>query len=213
MFTSSLIAETDIFHNSLDFKEGIINYTIRGSESGTKSMYLKDYGKTRLIYTEVKSNFMRQTREVKQITQITPKWVYKTNLKTNVTTKTYNLNYLLNQRVEKLTMTQKKRLEQNLQKTKSLQSKEILGYFCDHKVIDGVSTYSVTNYDLVLKTQIDILGFHSKTEAIQIEKKDIDHNIFKRIQTLSITPTPEKNQALEQKADHIIQNLLTRIMQ
>ncbi len=208
LIVSSLSAETNIFDKNLDFKEGIINYTVSGSETGTKTVYIKEYGKRRVIYTNTKSKFMHQNRGIDKVTYITPKWIYEMDLKSNINTKHYNLNYLLNKRVKELTLDQKQKLEKNLQSTHNTHSEKILGYLCKHKMVQGVSTYSVKNFDLVLKTQVDILGFHSKTQAIEIEKKPVDANIFTLAKNLTITSTPEENLALEQKADQIIESLL-----
>lgn len=217
--STTLLAETNIFDKGIDFKEGIINYAVSGSETGTKTVYIKEYGKRRVIYANTKNKFMRKNQITDRVTHITPKWIYKINLKSNTTTKLHNLKYLLSQKFQKLSLVQKEKLEKNLQSLngKSLlnlngkltpSTEKIVGYLYNNEVVQGISTCTAQNLDLVLKTEISILGFHSKTEAVQIEKKPVDYKIFILAENLTITPTPEKNQALKQKADQIIEYLL-----
>ncbi len=122
LFITTLTANTD-------FKEGVINYTISGSESGIKTIYLRDYGNEQLIYIKTKSKLMRKDQLVEKIIHVTPTCVHERNLLTNKSIKLHNLKDL--------------------------------------------------TLDLVFKKEVRILGFHTKTEVIQIEKKPIDPNIFK----------------------------------
>ena len=114
---------------NVNFKEGVINYTISGNESGIKTIYFRDYGAEQLIYIKTRSKLIRKNQIVEKIIHITPSWIHERDLVTN-------------------------------------------------KSIELQNSKHVT-LDLVLKQEVRILGFHSKTEVIQIEKKPIDPNIFK----------------------------------
>lgn len=124
----SLLFFTTLTAN-VDFKEGVINYTISGNERGIKTVYFRDYGTEQLIYIKTKSKLMRKNQIIEKIIHVTPTWIYERDLITNKSIKFQNLKHV--------------------------------------------------TLDLVLKQEIRILGFHSKTEVIQIEKKPIDPNIFK----------------------------------
>jgi len=124
----SLLFFTTLIAN-VDFKEGVINYTISGNERGIKTVYFRDYGTEQLIYIKTKSKLMRKNQIIEKIIHVTPTWIYERDLITNKSIKFQNLKHV--------------------------------------------------TLDLVLKQEIRILGFHSKTEVIQIEKKPIDPNIFK----------------------------------
>ncbi len=114
---------------NVNFKEGVINYTISGSESGIKTIYFRNYGTEQLIYIKTKSKLMRKNQNLEKIIHVTPTWIWERDLITNKSIKLHNLKHL--------------------------------------------------TLDLVLHKEIKILGFHSKTEVIEIEKKPINPNIFK----------------------------------
>lgn len=214
------LAASNIFDKGIVFKEGVVHYSVSGSEYGTKTRYIKEYGKRQVLYTNTKSKFMRQNRTTDRLIHITPKWVYEIDLESNTTTKLPNLKHLLAQRFENLSKDEQKLLTKNmtLLKHRSLTNlkgavepnvTEILGFSCHHESIQGVDTYTAKNSDLVLKTETDILGFHSKTVATKIEKKPIDYDIFILPKNLKINDNTAQMAQLEQKAEEIITYLLS----
>jgi len=124
----SLLFFTTLTAN-VNFKEGVINYTINGNESGIKTIYFRDYGAEQLIYIKTKTKLMRKDQIVEKTIHVTPSWIYEKDLITNKSIKFQNSKHV--------------------------------------------------TLDLVLKQEVRILGFNSKTEVIEIEKKPIDPNIFK----------------------------------
>ena len=124
----SLLFFTTLTAN-VNFKEGVINYTINGNESGIKTIYFRDYGAEQLIYIKTKTKLMRKDQIVEKTIHVTPSWIYEKDLITNKSIKFQNSKHV--------------------------------------------------TLDLVLKQEVRILGFYSKTEVIEIEKKPIDPNIFK----------------------------------
>jgi hypothetical protein len=198
----ALNLEATIFDQKLDFKEGIVHYQL--SENGSKTLYIKEYGKKRVIFSENKNSLLNSAN--KKITYITPEWIYELNLDKNHTTKIPNINYLLSKRFEKLTKKEQKQIKKNLDKKNITEN--ILGYACNLESIDGIATYKAVGMDLVLKSEIDILGFHSTTIATEIEKKEVDSKIFDTFKNLKIKEDREKSQELQKKADSIITSLL-----
>ena len=212
-----LLADKNIFDKSMDFKEGIINYSVMGSETGTKTIYIKEYGKIQVIHISTKSKFMRTTDA---ITYITPHWIYEIDLETKKTSKLPNLKYLLSQRFKKLAKKEKELLVENLKAlkkraiinlTNDIEFKEtkILDYLCTIESINGIKTYTAQKSDIILKTEAKILGFKSTTIATNIEKKPLAQTIFILPPNLSIIETKAKQKALNQKADKIIKYLLS----
>ncbi len=221
LFSTTLTADKNIFDKGVGFKEGIVHYRISGSESGIKTMYIKEYGKRRVIYTNTKSKFMKKNSTTDQMTHITPKWIYKINLETNTTTKLPNLKYLLFKRYLVLSKNEKKLIETNLKtlKNRSLQNLQsnkiqeigkVVRHLCNIESINGVTTYTAQNSDLILKTETEILGFHTKTVATDIEKKSVNIKIFVLPKNLKIIPKKQKIAELNQKADQIIDYLLSK---
>ncbi len=220
LFSTTLTADKNIFDKGVGFKEGIVHYRVSGSENGIKTMYIKEYGKRRVIYTNTKSKFMKKNSITDQMTHITPKWIYKIDLETNTTTKLPNLKYLLFKRYLTLSKSEqqivknnlkflKNRSLQNLQSNKIQEVGKVAGYLCNVESINGVTTYTAQNSDLILKTETEILGFHTKTVATDIEKKPINIKIFVLPKNLKIIPKKQKVDAINQKADQIINYLLS----
>jgi len=207
IFTSSLLADKNIFDRGFDFKEGIVHYKISGSESGSKTLYIKDYGKTKVIYTNKKSTFMRKDKSIDNMTYITPKWIYKIDLDKNTATKLPNLKYLLFKKFQDLSIDEKKQVKINFKKQFKGKVEKIAGYECNYKFIDGKNICLEKNSDLVLKTETNILGFHTKSIATSIEKKALDEKIFTLSKNLKIIPSLKKERTLYKKADKIINSL------
>ncbi len=208
LFASSLISDENIFDKGFDFKEGIVHYEISGSESGSETLYIKDYGKTKVIYTNKKSNFMRKNRSVDNMIYITPKWIYEVNLDTNTATKLPNIKYLLFKKFQNLSIDEKKQVKINLKKQFKGKVEKIAGYECNYKFIDGKNICLEKNSDLILKTEANILGFHTKSIATSIEKKPLDNKIFTLSKNLKIILSLKKERIIYKKADKIISSLL-----
>ncbi len=208
LLASSLLADKNIFDKALDFKEGVVYYEISGSENGSKTLYVKDFGKTKVIYTNKKSNFMQKNGSVDNLTYITSKWIYEIDLDTNQATKLPNLKYLLFQKFQNLSVDGKKRVKINLKKEFKGKVEKIVGYECNYKFIDGKNICLEKNSDLMLKTKTNILGFHTKIIATNIEKKALDEKIFTLSKDIKIIPSLKKERTLYKKADKIIETLL-----
>jgi len=216
LFLSTIIlASSNPFEKKIDFKEGVIHYRVSGSEIGTKTLYIKDYGRYRTIYTNTKSKFMRDQKTIHKITYITPTYNYEIDLENNRTTKLPNLKYLLQIRLLKLSSTKRENVIKNYKKLKDRsilnlkglfypKAKNILGYVCNREIIKGITTYTVKDSDLILETKANILGFNSHSSAIKIEKKELDPKIFNINKKLTNSPTHKKVRELEKKADEII---------
>jgi hypothetical protein len=212
-FTLSFILsanEINPFQKDLDFKDGIVHYSVTGSINGSKTMYIKDYGKRRVIYTNTQNKFMRKNTDSDKIEYITSKWTYEIDLKKRTTTKLPNLNYLLFKKYNKLVKKKRKIIEKNLNKKFKKDKINILGYNCNITSINGILTYKATNKNLILKTQTSILGFNKTVLATKIEKKPIDTDIFTLPKNLEIINSSDKLKKLNKKANDIISALLNK---
>jgi hypothetical protein len=216
--STTILASSNVFDKNIDFKEGVVHYRVSGSEIGTKTLYLKDYGRYKTIYTNTKSKFMRGQKTIRKITYITPKYNYEVDLKNNTATKLPNLKYLLQKKLLKLPSREREIVVKNFKKLKDRsilnlkglfypKAKNILGYVCNRESIKGITTYTAKNSDLVLETKANILGFNSNSSATKIEKKQLDSKIFEISKKLTISPTPQKVRELEKKAEEIISYL------
>ncbi len=208
LLASSLIADKNIFNKGFDFKEGVVHYEISGSENGSKTLYVKDFGKTKVIYTNKKNNFMRKDRSVDNLTYITSKWIYEIDLDTNSAIKLPNIKHLLSKKFQNLSVDKKKQVKINLKKQFKGKVEKIIGYECSYKFIDGKNICLEKNSDLILKTETNILGFHTKSIATSIEKRALDEKIFALSKDIKIIPSLKKERAIYKKADKIIESLI-----
>jgi hypothetical protein len=92
LFTTLLFLTT--LTANIDFEEGVINYTISGSENGVKTIYFRDYGNEQLIYIKTKSKIMRKANGIEKIIHVTPTWIYERDLITNKSVKLHNLKHV-----------------------------------------------------------------------------------------------------------------------
>ena len=207
--SQTLIAKENIFNKGVDFKEGVVHYKVSGSESGSKTLYIREFGKTRVLYTNTKSNFLRKNKIIDNMTLITPKWTYEIDLKNNSTTKLPNLKYLLFKKFQTLSNKEKQKIKTNLKNRVKQTGQKIAGYNYTLEVQDGVTTYKAQDYDFILKTKADILGFHTKSVVTHIEKKPLDFKIFTLPENLKIISTSNEEKTLHKKADKIIKQLLS----
>ncbi len=216
MFFLPLYSFENIFDKGVDFKDGVIHYSVSGSISGTKTMYIKNHGKRRVVYTNIKNSFMSRGKSKDKIKYVTPKWIYEIDLEKKMTTKLPNIKYLLLKKYKLLSEENKKVISQKL-KNRSIYNvsgfvsdgeNDILGYSCKLESIDGIMTHTAKKSDLVLKTQTSILGFNQTVVATNLEKKDLNTDIFTLPKNLRIIDTHQKLIDLEKKVNSIIKSLL-----
>jgi hypothetical protein len=194
---TSLQANQNPFATELPFKEGIVHYTITGSQTGTQTTYIKDYGKQRLIYRKSYDRIMHEDNLHETLIMITPQWTYRLNLQTKIATKESNLQTLLKEEFEHLAEYEQAYI---LTKSKSLR----LGFACIPLSIDGTIIEVTKDGYLPLFSKTDILGYSVRTQATKIEIKALDKKVIALPQDIKI---------LEQEADfeevtHILQSLL-----
>ena len=219
ILVTNLLSQNTPFWKPLPFKEGVIYYIVDGNEIGIETLYIKDYGKTTIRFTSKQSKIMFDQLYTEHITLSTPQWIYKIDLATNSAYKSTNILKLLNKEYSKLSKQDQKNIISNIKaynfflhdniniqptKTKNL----ILSNTCYNSLtFDGTLTCYFQNSDIYLKSQIDIFGFSSKTQAINIEIKKIDDKVFKLPKNLSITLDQEAQEKNKIRAKKIISYL------
>ena len=182
---TSLQANQNPFNTKLPFKEGIIHYTITGSQKGSQTTYIKNYGKERLVYRKSYDKIMHANNHHETLIMITPAWTYRLNLLSKEATKTPTLQHLLSQEFESLANYEQ---EEILNHTSSLQ----LGFPCISLTISGTMTEFTKAGHLALFSKTTILGYSVRTKATKIEIKDVDKNVF---------DFPMNMKMVEQRAD------------
>ena len=211
-----LSAETNPFVSKFPLKEGIIHYVIRGNISGEKILYFKNYGKEQLIVTKRNSGILDLNKMKKSITLIQQGEKYTINLENNSIRKEKLLTTALYQKFKKLTQQDQKlllkkiqqlpnRSYQNLNSNCILHAKKIAGFWCNEEQIDGKTECSTAHGALLLDSTINILGYHVKEFATNIEAKELNPALFEIPKDLAIT---SGSMDIDKKAETIIHYLL-----
>ncbi len=191
------ILQANPFTTPLPFKEGIVHYRITGFDKGTETIYIKDFGKKRVIYKSINSKIMHHKEENETLIMIDEMWTYHINLTKKVATKEPSLNKLLIKKFNSLTKEEQDFIE-------AKKDKYILGMACHLCCVDGVCRYYTNEGHLMLQSQTDILGYQVSTSASSIQQRDINDSLFVLPAGLKII----KKEADETRADKIIQALL-----
>ena len=183
----SLLAQENPFEKKLPFKEAIIEYALAGNQKGVETLYIKDFGKQRVLYTNTNSKIISKSKE--QLTLITPKWVYSLTKNSNTASRVPNLNYLLYIRYQELSDTEKEKVLKNL---KIINYMPIQGSrFKIEKNFTDINKISCNQliqkskkecygYDgsLLLKSEIKFLGFNKSKILTNIFETKVDPALF-----------------------------------
>ncbi len=197
LVVTSLQANQNPFETKLPFKEGIVHYTISGSQTGTQTTYIKDHGKTRLIYRKSYDKIMHANNHHETLIMITPAWIYTLNIQTNEAIKEPNIQPLLKEEFDNLADYEQARI---LTKSTSLR----LGFPCISMPMAGTITEFTKDGYLALFSKTTILGYSVRTKATKIEIKALDEEIFELPEHIKIT---EKETDFEE-VTHILESLL-----
>jgi hypothetical protein len=219
MFSVSAFALESPWEKKLPFKSATIYYSMNGSMKGKKTLYVKNYGKNRAEYTDSSMNIFGMVQKQKEIKITTPDWIYTIDLTKGTGRKEANPQKYLNKEFHKLSRSKQKKVIKNSKKMAidlaknmsgdvKLKAKKILGYMCDKATLAGITTYSITGTDLVLKSTGNVMGMKIDEQAIKIKKGSAPSSKFKIPKGIKITYDKRSDEMTKQNAKMIIQNLL-----
>ncbi len=190
LFLPSLLLSKSIqnpFEKLLPFKEAIIEYALAGNQKGVETLYIKDFGKKRVLYKKVSSKILSKDKEELIIT--TPKYIYYINSSSNIAKKVPNLNYLLYIRFKELNKKDRKKVIQNLKLIRYLpiQSSnfkisknfsKINNIPCDLLIQKSKKECYAYKGSLLLKSNIKFLGFNKSKILYSIFETKVDPELF-----------------------------------
>ncbi len=197
--STTLYAMNNPFESKLPFKEGVVHYIITGNAQGTRTTYIKDFGKRRLIYQKSSSKIMHKGHDNDTLIMMDENWTYHINLTTNEAIKEPSLNKILINKFNALS-------KEEQQIIHAQKSKVILSYPCIEESVDGTHRFVTKEGHLMLTMDKRIMGYHENITATLIEKKDINESLFKLPKKLKIK---EKKADLK-RAQNIIDALLEK---
>ncbi len=203
----------------LPFKSAIITYNITGMENGTQTTYIKDYGKYRATYRDTSMTVMGFTQHMKTAEITTPEWIYSIDFTEGTGTKSVNPVKYLKEEFEKLSSSDKKKVMKNAEKmgiswTNNTGGKlernaaKFLGYKCDVMTGQGMKLWMIAGTDLILKSEMDMMGAHNVTEATSIKTVNVPDSKFTPPSNISIDFDRESEEAARRDAREMIKSLL-----
>ncbi|MDR2551233.1 MAG: hypothetical protein LBD10_13645 [Desulfobulbus sp.] len=165
----------------LPFKEATIQYELTGSDKGTETLYVQEYGK-RQARTHASVMSMMGTTQKTDTVQITdPDWIYTYDLVGKKGTKTTNPTKLYREEYNKLSAEGKKNFEKNAKELGSgmlgqfgakvkQKGAKVLGYDCDVTTVGGMSTvYILHGSNIPLRSETTVMGMNNVLNATKID--------------------------------------------
>ena len=191
LISAPIMAQSsNIWETKLPFKEATISYQITGTQTGNATTYIKDYGQTSAVYRDTTITVMGFTNQEESIVITTPDWVYDIDLSNKMGSKQTNPQKYFAAEFHNLSAAEQKQFTANAEKLgmstvagmdgeTEKNAAKILGYNCDKVTMMGVTVYSISNADLMLKMETDMMGMKFSEVATQIKKGSVPAAKFK----------------------------------
>lgn len=219
LFATSAFAIENPWNTKLPFKNAIIDSKMSGSMNGDKTLYIKDYGQTRAEYSTASMKMFGMTQEQKEVIITTPDWIYTADLSENTGTKQSNIKKFLAQEFNSLSKNDQKKVADNAEKQGfstfegmggKLQKNatKILGYNCDRVIMSGLTSYTISGTDIVLKMSGNTMGMKMNQAATSVKKESGPSSKFKVPSNINFEYDQQADKMLQDQAKIIIQNLL-----
>jgi len=187
--------------------------------SGTKTIYIKDYGRTSAEYSDTSMTMFGMKQLQKQVEITTPDWVYSVDLAHQQGSKQTNpMKYFISE-FNQLSKSEQKKVAANTEKfginsVKNLNGKvtknatKILGYSCDKTDVMGTIVYVVSGTDLALKIESNMMGVKHNEIATRLDKKPGPAGKYVPPANIKLRHDPYVDEMMQQQAKNVMQNLL-----
>ncbi|MCG8563770.1 MAG: hypothetical protein MI747_01680 [Desulfobacterales bacterium] len=174
----------------LPFKEGVVTYALSGTMKGSETVYVKDYGRTIAAYRSEVTSMFGVSDESRELTLTTPDWVYTVDLSDNTGTKQVNPKKVIQEKFDRLSRSEQKKLIKNSEKlgismvgemSGNVERKvaKIMGYKCDKVTLMGVDCYTLTGTDFPMKVSGNMMGMVFTEAVTDIDKGRVSASKFK----------------------------------
>ena len=178
----SAFAMESPWDTKLPFKEATIQYELSGMEKGTRTIYVKDYGKVTAVYSKTEVSLFGMSQKTEEMVITDADWEYTIDLTTQTGMKQVNSTKYMNEEFYALSKADQKKVVENAQNmglatldagggTYEKNAEKILGYSCDKSELVGVVAYSIAGTEFPLKIEGNMMGIKIKEVATSIEKK------------------------------------------
>ncbi len=207
------------WEKKLPFKTATIDYTITGTQKGTKTIYVKDYGRTVAEYRNVSTTVFGMTQKENIIDITTPEWEYSIDLEQRTGTKMVNPEKYLIEEFQKLSKSDQKKVIKNseelgmntvdgMQGEIKKNDTKILGYMCDKTSMMGVTVYTISGTPVPLKLESNMMGMKINETATGIKKGGVSSSKFNVPSGINIRHDVQADQMSKMHAKNMIQSLV-----
>jgi len=173
------------WERKLPFDNATISYTLSGSEKGTETLYIREYGKERATYHKSTNTVMGRTMEKDTVNIQTPDWMYTFDLTKKSGKKNVNPQKYMIEEYNKLSSAEKDQVMKNAQEMGlsmggkiEKNAEKILGFDCDRATVMGTTVSSIHETGIPLKTDTNMMGISMKKEATEVKKGPVDAKYF-----------------------------------
>ncbi|WDP89351.1 MAG: hypothetical protein HUN04_06285 [Desulfobacter sp.] len=218
LFASAAFAVENPWDRKLPFKSATVAYKVAGTMTGTKTLYVKDYGRTTAEYSNMSMKMFGMTQEQKEIIITTPDWIYTADLVEKTGSKQANINKYMQEEFEKLSSSQKKKVVQNaesqgistiegLEGSIEKKAATIMGYTCDKVTAMGTTAYNISGSALPLKIQGETMGIKISQEVTDLSTGSVASSKFALPKGIQFEHDPDGDRMMKEQAKTVIQNL------
>ncbi len=211
-------ANSNPWERKLPFKSATISYVLSGSETGTETLYIREYGKESAKYRKSSISMMGTTTTTDSLEIENPDWLYDFDLTARTGVKTVNPQKYMIEEYQKLSAAEKKQLEANIQAmglptSETMGAKieqkatKILGFDCDKVEMMGTTVYSIHNTGIPLKMEMNMMGMTMKHEATKVDEGSVDGKHFAPPTGIEVTTDPEADTLARSFAQQTIATL------
>jgi len=219
LFVTPALALESPWEQKLPFESATINYDITGLTSGSKTIFVKDFGRTSVEYRETVMKILGMKQEQKEFILTTPDWEYTADLTDNTGTKNVNPKKFLTQEFNKLSRGDQKKVIENAENqgiamiegvngTIEKNAAEVLGYSCDKATMMGTVVYTIHGTELPLKVESNTMGIKFNEIATGIKKGRVDASRFELPANINFKHDKRADELMQAQAETIIQRLV-----
>ncbi|MFH1153720.1 MAG: hypothetical protein V1793_07890 [Pseudomonadota bacterium] len=186
----SLANEETPWDRKAPFEQAVISYTIQGAETGSETLYIRNYGLEQASYHRTSSTLSGTLTETNTVEITTPNWIYTYDLISETGEKTVNPTRFLIEAYRSLSPEEQKTVWANAKKVgpsiledissaMEQNADMILGFSCDRTRMTETTVYTLHGTDIVLKTEGSIMNQAYSMTATAIEKIPVPDKVFK----------------------------------
>lgn len=202
------------------FKEAIIHYQLTGSEQGSETLYVRDYGRVRAKHRQASATIMGMTNKTATLELTDPDWVTTYNLIEKTGEKMTNPQKIYQKEYSKFNAEERKNFEKNAKELGSSvmgnfgaavkqSSAKLLGFDCDVTSVGGMSTvYLLHGTDIPLKSEVSVMGMASTNLATKVDTSaSIPDTAFQPPAAISAQTNAEAENMLTGTIEQVMETL------